>query len=110
MSNKEKIKKEIIYKVNCISKKGIVSPINIRQKFSEDFIGKIDNKKYHSLIADIALEYKQKNNFGRLKILLILCFTLDKDCFEVLEAKRVLLTESTYDQKLIKMLLEVRKL
>jgi hypothetical protein len=110
MSYKDKIKKELIYEIYLIAKKGIFSPIEIRQRFSEDFINKINKNKYHSLLVDTALTYKQKRTYGRLTVLILLCFSLDKECFEELEAKGVLLSELTSDQKLINMLSKLRKI
>lgn len=110
MSYKEKINKELIYEINLITKNGIFSPIEIRQRFSEDFIHKINENKYHSLLVDTALTYKQKRTYGRLTVLILLCFSLDKECFEELEAKGVLLSGLTSDQKLMIMLSKLRKI
>ncbi len=110
MSYKEKIKKDLIDEINLIAKEGIFSPREIRQRFSEDTINKINENKYHSLLVDTASTYKRKKNYGRLTILILLCFTLDKECFEELEAKGVLLSEITSDQKLINMLSKLRKI
>jgi hypothetical protein len=109
MSSKEKMKNELIDKLSIIAKKEVYSPIEIRQQFSESFLKTLRKNKYRHILSDIALDFKLRDNYGRLLFLFLLSFSLERKFFDDLESKGILLSNFISDKKLIKLLQKLKR-
>lgn len=65
-SMKKELTKQLINKINIISKKSVFSPIEIQQIVTEDFINTINKTKYHSVLSTTALDYRKKEHMAGL--------------------------------------------